>query len=106
MYHDNVNSSQPAHKTNARQRSNAKQRTQGKQNQRSKYNTSKPKTEHRVSRPRLETTDDRKPKPTHQPQVRKSLPSKPPTEAYLNLYEVAEGMDAGERERVGSIGAS
>ena len=63
--------------------SNAKQRTQGKQNQRSRNNTSKPKTEHRVSRTRLETTDDRKPKPTHQPQ-RKSLPSKPPTEAYLN----------------------
>ena len=52
--------------------SNAKQRTQGKQNQRSRYNTSKPKTEHRVSRTRLETTDDRKPKPTHQPTASRS----------------------------------
>ena len=44
--------------------SNAKQRTQGKQNQHSRYNTSKPKTEHRGSQTLLETTDDRKAKPT------------------------------------------
>ena len=64
--------------------SNAKQRTQGKQNQRSRNNTSKPKTEHRGSRTLLETTDDRKPKPTYTPTASQSLPSTPPTEAYLN----------------------
>ena len=61
--------------------SNTRQRTQGKQNQRSRNNTSKPKTntadpEHYSKPP---TTENRNLRTN-----RKPLPSKPPTEAYLN----------------------